>query len=87
MPSGVLRLRSFPGAHQALPAVNLARGAFWIAVYLALVLAPLFAMLVGPTPSGRGFWWELSIALGFAATSMLGIQFALTARFRRATAP
>lgn len=64
-----------------------ARGAFWILVYLALVLAPLFAMLVGPTPPGRGFWWEFAIAVGFAATSMLGIQFALTARFRRATAP
>ncbi len=67
--------------------MNAVRGAFWIALYLALVLAPLFAMLVGPTPAGRGFWWEFAIAVGFAATTMMGVQFALTARFRRATAP
>ena len=67
--------------------MKVVHGAFWIAVYLGLVLAPLFAMLVGPTPPGRGFWWEFAIAVGFAATAMMGIQFALTARFRRATAP
>jgi predicted ferric reductase len=67
--------------------VNALRGAFWIGLYLALVLTPLFAMLAGPTPPGRGFWWEFAIAVGFAATAMMGIQFALTARFRRATAP
>jgi predicted ferric reductase len=62
-------------------------GAFWIVVYLALVLAPLFVLLVGPTPPGVGFWWDFSLALGFAGTAMLGVQFVLTARFRRATAP
>lgn len=67
--------------------MHLLRGAFWIGLYLALVLAPLFAMVIGPVPPGRGFWWEFGIAVGFAATAMMGIQFALTARFRRATAP
>lgn len=63
------------------------RAAFWLSVYLALVLAPLFALLVGPTPAGLGFWWDFSLALGFAGTAMMGVQFLLTARFRRATAP
>jgi len=62
-------------------------GAFWLVVYLALVLAPLFVLLVGPTPPRAGFTWDLSMALGFAGLAMMGVQFLLTARFRRATAP
>jgi len=62
-------------------------GTFWIVVYLALVLAPLFVLLFGPTPPGAGFGWDLSMALGFAGLGMMGVQFMLTARFRRATAP
>jgi predicted ferric reductase len=65
----------------------MARAAFWIAVYLLLVTAPLFALLVGPTPPGLGFWADFSLALGFSGTAMMGVQFVLTARFRRATAP
>jgi predicted ferric reductase len=63
------------------------RAAFWIAVYLVLVLVPLFALLIGPRPSGSGFWWDLSLALGFAGTTMMAVMFFLTARFQRATAP
>ncbi|AJF05555.1 ferredoxin reductase family protein [Geoalkalibacter subterraneus] len=63
------------------------RAAFWIAVYLALVLVPLFALLIGPRPAGSGFWWDLSLALGFAGTTMMAVMFFLTARFQRATAP
>jgi predicted ferric reductase len=33
------------------------------------------------------FWWDFSKALGFAAISMFGVQFALTARFKRLSAP
>jgi predicted ferric reductase len=58
----------------------------WLAVYLAAVTVPLFALLPGPA-AGRGFGWDFPIALGYAALAMLGVQFALTARFRRATAP
>ncbi|MGB7219776.1 MAG: ferric reductase-like transmembrane domain-containing protein [Vicinamibacterales bacterium] len=61
--------------------------AFWIAVYLGLVLAPLFVLLVDPPPTGAGFWWDLAIALGFAGATMMGVQFLLTARFKRAMAP
>ena len=63
------------------------RGFFWIGVYLCLVLTPLFVLLLAPGPSGSGFWWDFSIALGFAGTSMMGVMFVLTARFRRAAAP
>ncbi|MDP2319817.1 MAG: ferric reductase-like transmembrane domain-containing protein [Acidobacteriota bacterium] len=59
----------------------------WMGVYLALVLAPLFVLLVGAAPPGLGFRWDLSMALGFAGLTMMAVQFALTARFRRATAP
>lgn len=65
----------------------IATGLFWLTVYLTLVLAPLFALLLGPTPPGLGFWWDLSMALGFAGLAMMGVQFVLTARFRYATAP
>jgi predicted ferric reductase len=67
--------------------MHLVWGAFWIAVYLGLVLAPLFALLVGSTQTNAGFWWDLAIALGFAGTAMMGVQFLLTARFKRAVAP
>lgn len=63
------------------------RGAFWITIYLLLVFAPLFVLLLGPRPQGRDFWTELSVALGFAGLAMMGFQFALTARFKRAAAP
>lgn len=61
--------------------------ALWILAYLAVVTAPLFLLLVGPTPPGGGFWWDFAMALGFAGLAMMGVQFLLTARFKRATAP
>jgi len=63
------------------------RATAWIAVYLLLVAFPLLVLLVGPLPRGGGRWWDFSMALGFAGLAMLGVQFVLTARFRRATAP
>ena len=58
----------------------------WLAVYLLAVTVPLFALLPGSAP-GLGFAWDFAMALGYAGLAMLGVQFALTARFRRATAP
>lgn len=63
------------------------RATFWILLYLLLVQAPLFVLLLGPKPAGDGFWFDFSLALGFAATAMMAIMFLLTARFQRATAP
>jgi len=58
-----------------------------VAGYLALVTFPLIVLLVGPPTPGFGFWWDLSMALGFAGLAVVGMQFGLTARFRRASAP
>ncbi len=60
---------------------------FWVSLYLALVLAPLAVLLTGEVPAGSGFWWDFSMALGFSGMGMMGVQFFLTARFRRASAP
>jgi predicted ferric reductase len=64
-----------------------ARGAVWVAIYLAFVLAPLFALMLGSLPPPRDFWTEFSAALGYAGLAMMGLQFGLTARFRYVTAP
>jgi predicted ferric reductase len=62
-------------------------GAFWIGIYIVLIMTPLFVLLIGQTPPGRGFWRELSVGLGFTSLSMIGMQFFLTGRFRSITAP
>jgi predicted ferric reductase len=62
-------------------------GFFWISLYLLLVLTPVALMLVPPVPSGRGFWLELSVALGFIGLTQIAVQFILIARFKRVTAP
>jgi predicted ferric reductase len=66
---------------------TLASAVLWVLLYLLLVTAPLLVLLTGPVPPGAGLWWDFSMALGFAGMAMLGVQFALTARFRRAAAP
>jgi predicted ferric reductase len=62
-------------------------GFFWIGLYLLIVLTPIFLMLVPPVPSGRGFWLELSVAIGFVGLTQIAVQFILIARFKRVTAP
>ena len=52
------------------------------ALYVVLVLAPLVLMLPGPTPTGRGFWMEFGVALGFVGLAMLALQFLITGRYR-----
>lgn len=59
----------------------------WIGVYLGLVLAPVVLLLLGIVPAGNGFWVDAGLAMGYAALTMVGVQFFLTARFRRASAP
>jgi predicted ferric reductase len=70
-----------------IAAGRLARPVFWIALYLALIVLPLLVLLLGDRPGGGGFAWDLALILGYAALAMMGVQFALTARFKRATAP
>ena len=62
------------------------RGIFWAAVYLLVAAAPLLFAWSGPEP-GRGFVIDLSVALGFVGLAMMGLQFALVARFRSVAAP
>jgi predicted ferric reductase len=61
--------------------------AAWVGAYLVLIAFPLLALLAGPTPTGLAFWWDLAMAFGFAGLAVMGLQFGLTARFRRASAP
>jgi 3-phenylpropionate/trans-cinnamate dioxygenase ferredoxin reductase subunit len=55
----------------------------WIVGYLSLTLFPLLVLLLHPAPSGRGFWTEFSVALGFIGLAMMALQFILTARVNR----
>jgi predicted ferric reductase len=65
----------------------MAAASLWIGIYLALILAPMLVLLLGQMPPGVDFWWDLAMGLGFAGMAMMGVQFALTARFKRASAP
>lgn len=62
------------------------RGASWIFVYLAVAVAPLIFAWSGPEP-GRGLLINFSVALGFVGLAMMGLQFALVARFKSVSAP
>ncbi|MBN1836533.1 MAG: ferric reductase-like transmembrane domain-containing protein [Spirochaetales bacterium] len=57
-----------------------ARRVLGVGVYLFLILLPLILMLALPGPEKRGFWRELSVALGFVGLAMAGLQFLPTAR-------
>lgn len=65
----------------------LARSSVWIALYLGLVLLPFAILLAGERPAGGGLGWDFALALGYAGLAMMGVQFWLTARFKRASAP
>jgi predicted ferric reductase len=54
----------------------------WLMIYLAMVLVPIALVFIPPLPPARSFWYEFGIALGFIGLAMMGVQFALTARFR-----
>ncbi|HET6476918.1 MAG TPA: hypothetical protein VFH93_12670, partial [Thermoleophilia bacterium] len=55
-------------------------GLFWLALYVCLSLLPLAIVFAYPGHPRRPFWTELSVALGFVALAMMGLQFAVTAR-------
>ena len=62
-------------------------GTFWLSLYVALSLTPLLVAFVYRDHPPRDFWTEFSVALGFVALAMIGLQFAITARFRHIAAP
>lgn len=55
----------------------------WIGAYLFITLLPLLLLLIYPPFEERGFWLDLSVALGFIGLAMMALQFALTARINR----
>jgi predicted ferric reductase len=77
-------LPAVPRSRRAPSAEGRAVG--WLAVHVVVALAPLALSFTEVRP-GRGFAVNLSVALGFLALSVLGLQFALAARFSRPTAP
>ncbi len=62
-------------------------GAFWLVVYLIVILSPLFIMMIRPAPAERSFWVEFSVGLGFVGLVQTAVQFALIARYKTITAP
>ncbi|HVS16634.1 MAG TPA: ferric reductase-like transmembrane domain-containing protein [Thermoanaerobaculia bacterium] len=58
-----------------------------VLAYLLLAVAPVLVALGPPRPAGRGFWLELSLALGFVGLGQIGVQLALIARFQRISRP
>jgi predicted ferric reductase len=53
--------------------------AIWVGLYTLLVVLPLPLALIRLDP-GRGFWVNLSVALGFVGLAMFGLQFVMVAR-------
>jgi predicted ferric reductase len=72
-------------ARRAAPAKG-ARKAGWLSLHVLVAAAPLLLCMAQLKP-GRGFMVDLSVGLGFLALSVLGLQFALAARFSRSSAP
>lgn len=63
-------------------------GLFFALLYAVLVLMPVLVLATGVgARGGSGWWFDFSMGLGFGALALMGGQFVLTARFRRATAP
>jgi predicted ferric reductase len=59
---------------------NTTKTYFWLVVYGFMVLGPLILLIVMPGQPQRTFWRDFSVALGFGALSLLGLQFVLSAR-------
>jgi predicted ferric reductase len=63
------------------------RAVFWVLAYLGAVLSPLVFAVIGASQPDHGFWTDFSVALGFVGLAMMGLEFALVARFRLLAAP
>jgi predicted ferric reductase len=60
---------------------------FWVLAYLGVVLAPLVFALIGGSQPHHDFVTNFSVALGFVGLAMMGLEFALVARFETVAAP
>jgi predicted ferric reductase len=63
------------------------RAVVCVIVYLGVVVAPLVFAAIGADHPEHSFSTNLSVALGFVGLSMMGLEFALVARFRPVAAP
>jgi len=59
----------------------------WIVAAAMALALPYAVLLSGERVQSHGLLWDFSKGLGFGALAMVGMQFALTARFRRMTHP
>jgi predicted ferric reductase len=66
---------------------NALSGVAWVVLYVVFALTPLVIVELANPPKGRPFVVELSVALGFVGLAMMGLQFALIARFKAVAAP
>src|SRR5262245_64408533 len=55
--------------------------------YLGVVTAPLVFAAVGGSRPDYGLWPNFSVALGFVGLAIMGLEFALVARFEAMAAP
>src|SRR5215475_14173629 len=55
--------------------------------YLGVVIAPLVFAAMGGSQPGLGFCKNFSVAVGFVGLAMMGLEFALVARFQAMAAP
>jgi predicted ferric reductase len=63
------------------------RAVLWVVAYLGVVLSPLVFAVIGASQPDHGFWTDFSVALGFVGLSMMGLEFALVARFKPVARP
>lgn len=54
----------------------------WLAFYFLMVFLPLVLLMIFPRPEGREFLREVSVALGFLAMALLGLQTIPTSRLK-----
>jgi predicted ferric reductase len=58
-----------------------------VIAYLGVVVAPLVFAVIGAGQPDHDFWTNFSVALGFTGLAMMGLEFALVARFKVVAAP
>jgi predicted ferric reductase len=54
----------------------------WIVALLLFTTLPLLVLLIQPSPPEGGFWMSFSAALGFIGSTLVVLQFVLTARLK-----
>src|SRR5262249_12557062 len=74
-------------AGRSAPVTLAVRAVFSVMAYLVVVIAPLVFAAIGASRPYHEFWTNFSVALGFVGLAMMGLEFALVARFEAMAAP